>query len=60
MPEPVLWLGGLFDPIAREVREMRYQFERPFVLDSSRTTATFGIDPTPLDEALRATIKEMR
>jgi nucleoside-diphosphate-sugar epimerase len=60
MPEPVLWLGGLFDPIAREVREMRYQFERPFVLDSSRTTATFGIDPTPLDEVLRVTIKEMR
>jgi nucleoside-diphosphate-sugar epimerase len=60
MPEPVLWLGGLFDPIAREVREMRYQFERPFVLDSSRTTATFGIDPTPLDDALRATINEMR
>jgi hypothetical protein len=56
MPAPVLWLGGLFDPTARELREMAYEFDRPFVLDSSRTTATFGIEPTPLDEVLRATV----
>ncbi|MDO3701186.1 NAD-dependent epimerase/dehydratase family protein [Micromonospora sp. C28SCA-DRY-2] len=56
MPGPVLWLGGLFDPTAKEMREVAYQFERPFLLDSTATTATFGIDPTPLDEALAATL----
>jgi nucleoside-diphosphate-sugar epimerase len=60
MPQPVLWLGGLFNPLVRELPEMRYQFERPFVLDSSRATATFGIEPTPLEEALRVTAAAMR
>jgi nucleoside-diphosphate-sugar epimerase len=55
MPPPVLWLGGLFDPTVRELRETAYQFRRPFVLDSSAATATFGIQPTPLDTALRET-----
>jgi nucleoside-diphosphate-sugar epimerase len=56
MPAAMLWLGGWFSPEARAFREMRYQFERPFVLDSSATTATFGLTPTPLDEALRETV----
>ncbi|MBF9133501.1 NAD-dependent epimerase/dehydratase family protein [Plantactinospora sp. S1510] len=55
MPAPLLWLGGLFDPTARELRETAYQFRRPFVLDSSAATATFGITPTGLDDALRET-----
>ncbi|SCG74756.1 Nucleoside-diphosphate-sugar epimerase [Micromonospora echinaurantiaca] len=56
MPGPVLWLGGLFDPTAKEMREVAYQFAGPFVLDSTAATATFGIDPTPLDDALAATL----
>lgn len=55
MPAPVLWLGGLFDPTVRELRETAYQFRRPFVLDSSAATAAFGIEPTPLAAALRET-----
>ncbi|HEU4421457.1 MAG TPA: NAD-dependent epimerase/dehydratase family protein [Pilimelia sp.] len=55
MPGPVLWLGGLLDPRVREFREVAYQFQRPFVLDSSHTSATFGLDPTPFDDALRET-----
>ncbi|MER7330231.1 MULTISPECIES: NAD-dependent epimerase/dehydratase family protein [unclassified Micromonospora] len=60
MPGPVLWLGGLFDPTAKEMREMAYQFDRPFVLDSTAATATFGIDPTPLDEVLAETVTALR
>ncbi|WP_329104374.1 NAD-dependent epimerase/dehydratase family protein [Micromonospora sp. NBC_01699] len=56
MPAPVLWLGGVFDPTVRELREVAYQFNAPFVLDSSAATALFGIEPTPLDDALRETI----
>ncbi|MFK3982919.1 NAD-dependent epimerase/dehydratase family protein [Micromonospora sp. NPDC050397] len=56
MPAPVLWLGGLFDPTVRELREVSYQFDRPFRLDSSAATARFGIEPTPYDDALRETI----
>ncbi|MFB6931353.1 NAD-dependent epimerase/dehydratase family protein [Streptomyces chartreusis] len=53
MPKAVLWLGGLRDPLVRELRETQYQFRSPFVLDSSATTATFGIEANPLEESLR-------
>ena len=43
---------GLFAPVIREFDEVRYQFERPFVLDSSRAKETFGLLPTDLDVVL--------
>ena len=39
---------------AKELRATRYQFVRPFVVDSSLTEKTFGLRPTELDAALRA------
>jgi nucleoside-diphosphate-sugar epimerase len=60
MPAPVLWLGGVFDRTAREMREMAYQFDRPFVLESTDAVQTFGITPTPLDDALTETIEGLR
>jgi len=59
MPAAALWAAGLFDPLVREFREMAYQFNGPFVLDSSAATATFGLEPTPLDEALRETARAL-
>jgi hypothetical protein len=53
MPEAVLRLGGLFDSEAREFAKVRYQFESPWVLDSSAAQQTFGLAPTPLDEVLQ-------
>ena len=54
VPYPVLWAAGLFDPLLRELRATRYQFIRPFVLDSSFTERTFDLRPTELDTALRS------
>jgi hypothetical protein len=56
----VIWLTGLFSPLVRELRATRYQFARPFVLDSGRTTAEFGITPSSLDEVLRRTADNLR
>ncbi|MGW5667114.1 NAD-dependent epimerase/dehydratase family protein [Micromonospora sp. NPDC003776] len=60
IPYPVLWAVGLFSPLVRELRTTRYQFCRPFVLDSTLTTRTFGLQPTPLDEVLHATAASLR
>ncbi|MDZ5441979.1 NAD-dependent epimerase/dehydratase family protein [Micromonospora sp. 4G57] len=60
MPYPVLWLGGLANPFARELRETAYQFDRPYLLDSSAATATLGVEPTPLDVALAETVAALR
>jgi nucleoside-diphosphate-sugar epimerase len=43
-------------PSARERDEVGYQFGRPFVIDSSAFQATFGARPTPMPDALAATL----
>jgi nucleoside-diphosphate-sugar epimerase len=60
MPSFALRLAGFFNPLAREMLEVQYQLQRPFVLDSSAATAAFGIEPTSTDEALRETIEGSR
>ena len=40
----------------RELEETRYQFTRPYVLDSSAATATFGLEPTPLERTFQDTV----
>ncbi|WP_280346404.1 NAD-dependent epimerase/dehydratase family protein [Nocardia neocaledoniensis] len=56
LPGAALRLAGLFDPAARELIEVRYQMDHPFVLDSSAATAAFGIVATSTDDAVRETI----
>ena len=56
-PGFVLAAVGLFDPNVRELREMLYEFEEPFVVDSSRFEQTFDIHATPLPKAIEATVR---
>jgi len=57
IPRWVLRLGGPFSPTIREIREVLYQFDRPFVLDSTETERVFGLQPTAFPEALAMTIR---
>ena len=54
LPGPLLTLGALFNAEAREFAEVRYQFEDPWILDSSAAQTTFGIVPSTVDEALKS------
>jgi nucleoside-diphosphate-sugar epimerase len=56
VPGFVLGAMGLFVPMIRELREMSYQFEEPFLVDDSRFRARFGGSATPLDEGARAMV----
>ena len=47
---------GLVVPFMRELAETRYQFDRPWIVDSSLTEQTFGLQATPLDEAAAQTV----
>lgn len=51
----VLRAIGLFSPFMREVAEMTYQWEVPFVIDDTRFRQTFGYGATPVDQAVAAT-----
>jgi nucleoside-diphosphate-sugar epimerase len=53
IPYAALWTVGLFDAQVKELRATRYQFTEPFVLDSSAIEQAYGLQPTPMDEALR-------
>jgi len=56
VPAPVVSLGALVTPMLRELGELSYQWERPYVLDDSASRAHFGIEPTPWPEVCRRTL----
>ncbi|MDH6575463.1 NAD-dependent epimerase/dehydratase family protein [Kitasatospora sp. MAP5-34] len=60
MPTALLRLAGLFSAEAREIPEVRYQFDHPFVVDSSRAQEAFALTPTPTEDALRETVTAAR
>jgi nucleoside-diphosphate-sugar epimerase len=49
-------LIGLFVPEVKESVEMMYEFEQPFVVDSSKFEKTFGMKATPMREAINDTV----
>ena len=55
VPKLVLRTLGVFNPVLRSMVEMLYQFDQPFVLDTSKYTAVFGVSGTPLPEAIART-----
>jgi len=55
VPRFVLRAMGLFAPVVREVAEMAYQWEAPYLLDDSRFRAAFSETPTPFDSVVAAT-----
>jgi nucleoside-diphosphate-sugar epimerase len=56
MGKLMMSVGGLFIPEAKETVEMMYEFDKPFVIDSSRFEKTFGLKATPIREAIRETV----
>jgi nucleoside-diphosphate-sugar epimerase len=60
IPSAVTGALGLFVPTIREIAEIRYQLDRPFVVDSSAAQNAFGLLPTPMPEALRDTVSWYR
>jgi nucleoside-diphosphate-sugar epimerase len=57
VPRAVLGALGLVNPTIRELRETRYQFDRPFVMDSTAAQEAFGLRPTAWDELLAVTLR---
>ena len=60
IPSLALRLAGLFSADIREIREMLYQFDRPFVIEAAETTELFGLHATPLAEQVSATVAAYR
>lgn len=56
VPGWILRTAGLFSAGMRELAELLYQFERPFVMDSRLSQEALALEPTPHLEAARATV----
>jgi nucleoside-diphosphate-sugar epimerase len=56
VPPLLLRAAARRDATLREVLEMRYLFEEPFVVDSSRMVERLGARATPVEQALAATV----
>lgn len=51
---------ALANPFLRELAEVAYQFERPFVLDSTAAQRTFGLAPTPWETVVERQVAHYR
>jgi nucleoside-diphosphate-sugar epimerase len=51
---------GVFQPIMRELVEMMYQWEVPYVLDDTKFRTAFGVSATPVDTAVEETARWAR
>jgi nucleoside-diphosphate-sugar epimerase len=60
VPIWLLRIIGRFVKPAAETVEMRYEFESDFVIDSSAFTRRFGMEATPLDDAVSAVMGDLR
>ena len=56
LPGWLLSVLALVNPVMRELREMQYQWSRPYLVDHSKFAATFWSEATPMEEGLAATI----
>lgn len=56
MGKLMMAIGGVFIPEAKETVEMMYEFEAPFIIDSSKFEKTFGLKATPMRAAIKETV----
>jgi hypothetical protein len=55
LSRPMVKIGGLFNPVVREVYEMLYQNDGPYLFDSSKYLRAFGFAGTPYAEGIKTT-----
>jgi nucleoside-diphosphate-sugar epimerase len=56
IPEILLQVGGLFDRQAYELIEMRFQADRPYIVNAQKFSNRFWADATSFHDGLLATI----
>lgn len=59
-PALLMSVIGWFDPVVRELGELRYQWRRPFHVDGTRVRERYGIEPTDWDTILDTTLDWFR
>jgi nucleoside-diphosphate-sugar epimerase len=56
VPRWAMKITGIVMPLMREIDEMLYQWDEPFVVDDRRFRGRFRLDPTDVDQAAGETV----
>ena len=56
VPMSLLPALGVFNPLLREVAELRFQWDRPYRVDAAKFSQRFWSDPTPFEVGVPLTI----
>jgi nucleoside-diphosphate-sugar epimerase len=56
VPKLLVRALGLVSPMMRGLAEMSYEFDEPFILDTTKFRTTFGAGGTPLETAVAETV----
>jgi nucleoside-diphosphate-sugar epimerase len=57
IPGWMLSLAGLFNRAMKELKEMNYQNEHPYLFNSDKFNKAFGFTPTSYEEGIKETVK---
>lgn len=60
VPMTLLPVLGAFNPMLSEMVEMRFQWDRPYRVDSTKFTRRFWDDPTPFEVGVARTMASFR
>ncbi len=60
LPEGLLGAAALFSPFLRELKEMRFLWNRPYHVDAAKFAKAFWSDPTPFESGVRETVLSFR
>jgi nucleoside-diphosphate-sugar epimerase len=60
LPESLLGPAGLFSPFMRELKEMRFTWDRPYRVDTAKFVKAFWSDATPFEAGVRETAFSFR
>ena len=53
---PLVRLLGIFNPMLRELNELLYEFDEPYLIDGGKYQHAFGGTPTPHSEVMRQAV----
>ncbi|HET9005888.1 MAG TPA: NAD-dependent epimerase/dehydratase family protein [Actinomycetes bacterium] len=60
IPPLLLRAVGVVNPTVREILELQYEFQEPFIVDSTKIATRLDVHATPLDQALADTLATYR
>ena len=56
LPLGLMRVMGLFNPLFRELEEMRFIWDRPYIMEHRKFSQYFDMEPTSMDEGLQTTL----